>query len=152
MAAGTAVPILGTNFVLRITGMPELPLLSVSLASLDATKIEEFAIDPKGNQFKRVAVGIPKNSEITVTRAFLADDPHAMTWYDWHKSAYEAGYAKAVHNGSIDGYDTSDNHLSSFSFDNAWPKSYKWPALDAKGGSFLVEEITLSCDYWRRDK
>ena len=27
-----------------------------------------------------------------------------------------------------------------------------WPGLDAKGGSFLTEEITISCDYWWRSK
>jgi phage tail-like protein len=152
MAAKDSVPILGTNFVLNLDGMPKFPLLSVSLAGLEAAKIEEFSIDAKGDMFKRVAVGVPKNAQITVSRAFLADDPNAMKLYDWHKKAFTAGYEDAIRDGSIDGYDTRNKLLSSFHFENAWPKTYTWPGLDAKGGSFLVEQITLSCDYWWREK
>ena len=151
MPTKPSIPVLGTHFVLNITGLPKFPLLSVSLATLDAAAIEEFSIEG-GHQWKRVAIDKPKAVEITVSRAFLADDPHALTLYDWHKKTYSAGYDDAVKGGSIDGYDTRNKHLSSFEFTNAFPKTYKWPALDAKGGSLLVEEITLSCDYWWRAK
>jgi phage tail-like protein len=145
------VPVLGTNFVIKFDGLDPFPLLSFSLAGLEATKIEEFAVDPKGAMYKRVAVGRPKNVEVTLSRAFVAGDKGAMELYNWHKTAFTAGYEKAIRDGSIKGYDTSDTLRIEFTFTNAWPKSYKWPALDAKGGSFLTEEITISCDSWRRE-
>jgi phage tail-like protein len=147
----TPIPVLGTSFVLQLKGFDQFPLMNVSLAELAGQKIEEFAVGKKGVG-KSVGVERPKTAEITVTRALRAGTKDAMMLYDWHKKAFTNGYESAIQDGSIIGYDTSRKPVSEFAFWGAWPKSYKWPALDAKGGSFLKEEVVLSCDIWTRVK
>jgi phage tail-like protein len=145
------IPVLGTSFVMQLDGFDKFPLMNVSLAELSGTKIESFVVGATG-MTKNVAVERPKTGEITVTRALRAGAPDAMVLYDWHKKAFTNGYEKAIQAGSIIGYNTSKERVSEFTFEGAWPKSYKWPALDAKGGSFLKEEVVLSCDIWTRVK
>ena len=145
------IPVLGTSFVLDLEKAKAFPLASVTIAELGGAAVEEWLVGAKGRK-KSVAVERPKTSDITIGRAFRAGTPDAMVLYDWHKTVYENGYTKALQDGAIIGFDTTRKEISRFNFYEAWPKSYKWPALDAKGGSFLKEEIVIVCNRWERIK
>lgn len=148
----TAMPVLGTNFVLSVDGLGKFPILSLSIADLSANKLEEMTIAADGKMGRKVFVDRVDTAEFTVSRPLLGGDSASMELYKWHMQVVEGDYKGAVRNGSITGYDSANVMLTEYTFTRGWPKSYKWPALDANAGSILTEEVTVIADEWRRVK
>ena len=99
--------------------------------------------------------GWEQNPNFTI-EVYIAEGD--MDFYNWIKSVMpksEGGDGQWVgnrKNGSIVGYDSSDEEILRWNLTNAWPKSYKVSECSSESKDLALETVEIVCEQINRTK
>lgn len=93
--------------------------------------------------------GAMKPPEITLKRGITPED--ASAW-DWFLQVQHGQLDNARCHGTIYLCDYDGSTLIEFAVEQAWPKKVSMPSPKAGSNEVLVEEITLVCEEFHRQK
>lgn len=91
--------------------------------------------------------GVTKYNDITLKRTLSAD----KAFWSWAKSIRD-GKADFRTNGAIVLYDISAKEIGRWTFTNAWPSKWSASDLDVGTEDVMVEEVTITTEYLKREK
>ena len=89
-----------------------------------------------------------KPPEVTLKRGVTED---ASAW-QWAKEVQDGKLSIARSNGTIHLCDYDGTPLLEFIVLNAWPKKVTMPGPKSGSNEVLIEEITLVCEHFARQK
>lgn len=120
----------------------------VSLAAAEVEAIQYKYAEADGKPGFYVGPGAIKPPEITLKRGVTEDD---SAW-KWAKEVQDGKMDSARASGTIHMIDYDGTPLLAYNITRAWPKSVKMPGPNATQNQFLIEEIVLVCEEFKREK
>ncbi|MFN8499778.1 MAG: phage tail protein [Anaerolineae bacterium] len=120
----------------------------VSVASAEFEVISYKFAEKDGKPGYYAAPGQMKPPEITCKRGVTEDD---SAW-KWAKEVQDGNMSAARSNGTIHLCDYDGTPLLVYNVVQAWPKKVTMPGPKSGSNEVLVEEITLVCEHFERQK
>lgn len=120
----------------------------VSASSAEFDVIAYKFSDAQGKPGYYAQPGTFKFPEITLKRGVTEDD---SAW-KWAKEVQDGNMSTARANGSIHLLDYDGSNLLTYTVTNAWPKKVTMPGPKAGANEVLIEEITIVCESFQRQK
>lgn len=120
----------------------------VSASAAEFETITYKFAEKDGTPANYILPGTMKPPEITLKRGVTED---ASAWH-WAKEVQDGKLAQARSNGTIHLCDYDGTPLVEFVIISAWPKKVTMPGPKSSSNEVLLEEITLVCESFGRQK
>ena len=141
-------PMVGFNFKIEAEGQASGYFSEVSGISSE-TEVTEMKLVSGG--YKEVVRKIPgrlKWGDITLKRGITAN----MDFWDWRQKVVDGKVDSARTNCTITMYDQANDAVAIWNLEQAWPSKLTGPSLNTDSSAVGIEELTLVCEGFNREK
>jgi phage tail-like protein len=136
---------LGSQFSLEIDGIEIGRFTGCSGLAVEFEVVEEKYTDATtGTPRSHKRPGRVKYGDITLKRGLSA----SKTLTDWTQKVIDGQVEYKT--GSIVVYNAADKEVDRWNFENAWPSKWSASDLSADSDDVMIEEVTLSNDFFTR--
>ncbi|MEX0761919.1 MAG: phage tail protein [Dehalococcoidia bacterium] len=129
-----------SSFAVEIDGVTVASFKEASGVDSETEVIEYKESTASGQLIIRKVPGSPRWSDLTLRRRVDA----ATDLWEWRKQVLDGDIDGARRNGSVVMYDSMQEEVARWNFENGWPSSWKGADLDASADEVAVEEITIT--------
>lgn len=128
------------SFGLTVDGVTTKSIQEVDGLNYEVDEIEMKEQTPDGKYIIRKVPGRKKSGELTFTRIYQQDD----NWSKWIQQIFKGDVKGARKQGTVDIFDYQGKKVTSFKFENGWPKKVEYTGLKAGDANPITEKLTLT--------